>query len=108
MEEEIQVSTDDYKLPIANYKLQNYPKPFNPSTTIDFSIPEESKVELSIYNIKGQKIKSLLNGQITAGEHSIVWNGEDDEVKKVSSGVYLYKLNVDGKTEAIKKCLLLK
>ncbi len=88
--------------------LNNYPNPFNPTTTISFSIPEESKVELSIYNIKGQKIKSLLNGQITAGEHSIVWNGEDDEVKKVSSGVYLYKLNVDGKTEAIKKCLLLK
>jgi len=88
--------------------LSNYPNPFNPTTTISFSIPEESNVKLSIYNIKGQKIKSLLNDQITSGEHSIVWNGEDDSGKKVSSGVYLYKLNVNGKTEAVRKCLLLK
>ncbi|MCK5052174.1 MAG: T9SS type A sorting domain-containing protein [Candidatus Cloacimonetes bacterium] len=88
--------------------LSNYPNPFNPTTTISFSIPEESKVELSIYNIKGQKIKSLLSDQISAGEHSIVWNGEDASGKIVSSGVYLYKLNVNGKTEIVKKCLLLK
>ena len=88
--------------------LSNYPNPFNPTTTISFSIPEDSKVELSIYNIKGQKIKSLLNNQITAGEHSIIWNGEDASGEKVSSGVYLYKLNVNGKIEAVKKCLLLK
>ena len=88
--------------------LSNYPNPFNPTTTISFSIPEESKVELSVFNIKGQKIRSLLSDQITAGEHSIVWNGDDESSSFVSSGVYLYKLNVNGKTEAVKKCLLLK
>ncbi|MEA2096852.1 MAG: FlgD immunoglobulin-like domain containing protein [Candidatus Cloacimonadota bacterium] len=46
--------------------------------------------------------------QITAGEHSIVWNGKDESGKSVSSGIYLYKLNVNGKTEVVKKCLLLK
>jgi len=103
-----QVSVEKYELPLVSYHLSNYPNPFNPTTTISFSIPEESKIELSVYNIKGQKIKSLLNDQIAAGEHSTVWNGEDASGRKVGSGVYLYKLNVNGKTEAVKKCLLLK
>jgi parallel beta-helix repeat protein/predicted outer membrane repeat protein len=102
------VSTDEVLIPLVIILNQNYPNPFNPETTISFSIPEEWNVELSIYNIKGQKMKSLLNDQISAGEHSIIWNGEDDSGKIVSSGVYLYKLNVNGKTEAVKKCLLMK
>jgi hypothetical protein len=96
------------ELPIINYQLTNYPNPFNPETNIVFNLPEDGKVQLDIYNIKGQKIKSLLNNQMIPGEHSIVWNGEDSSGKKVGSGVYLYKLNVNGKTEAVKRCLLLK
>ncbi|MCK5052201.1 MAG: right-handed parallel beta-helix repeat-containing protein [Candidatus Cloacimonetes bacterium] len=87
---------------------QNFPNPFNPTTTISFSLQKNSKVELSIYNIKGQKIKSLLSNQTAVGEHSIVWDGKDASGKKVGSGIYLYKLNVNGKIEAVKKCLLLK
>ncbi|MCK5051259.1 MAG: T9SS type A sorting domain-containing protein [Candidatus Cloacimonetes bacterium] len=102
------VDVTQNQIPNTKYLLTNYPNPFNPTTTISFSIHEESEVELSIYNIKGQKIKSLLNDQLTAGEHSIVWNGEDFTGKKASSGIYFYKLNVNGKTEAVKKCLLLK
>ncbi|MBT4332649.1 MAG: T9SS type A sorting domain-containing protein [Candidatus Cloacimonetes bacterium] len=98
----------DEELVVRNWELSNYPNPFNPTTTISFSIPEETKVDLSIYNIKGQKIKSLLGDQISAGEHSIVWNGVDASGKKVGSGIYLYKLNINGKTEAVRKCLLLK
>jgi len=75
---------------------------------IVFNLPEESKVDLTIYNIRGQKIKSLLNDQIIAGEHSIVWDGEDAYGNKVGSGLYLYKLNVNNKTEIVNKCLLLK
>ena len=88
--------------------LSNYPNPFNPETNLVFNLPEESKVELYIYNIKGQKIRSLLSDQISAGKHSVIWDGEDTSGKKVGSGIYLYKLNVNGKTEAVKKCLLLK
>ena len=95
-------------MPLATTLKGNYPNPFNPTTTISFSIQNNSKIELSIFNIKGQKIRSLLNDQITAGEHSIVWNGQDASGKKVGSGVYLYKLNINGKTEAVRKCLLLK
>ncbi|NQT64781.1 MAG: T9SS type A sorting domain-containing protein [FCB group bacterium] len=99
---------ENYLTPNLNNFLTNYPNPFNPTTTIEFSIQNDSNIELSIYNIKGQKIKSLLKDQITAGEHSIVWNGKDDAGKQVSSGVYFYKLKVNDKTELVKKCLLLK
>lgn len=89
-------------------RLCNHPNPFNPSTTIEYSIQNDSKVELSIFNIKGQKVKQLVNEQISAGQRSINWNGDDDFGKSVSSGIYYYMLNVNGKIEAVKKCLLLK
>ena len=99
---------DNYELQIFNFKFNNYPNPFNPTTTINFSIQNDSKIELTIYNIRGQKVKQLVSNQLSAGQHSVVWNGVDDKSKPVSSGVYLYKLNVNGKTEAVEKCLLLK
>ncbi|KQC06202.1 MAG: hypothetical protein APR54_01880 [Candidatus Cloacimonas sp. SDB] len=92
----------------AKMELSNYPNPFNPSTVIEFSIQNDSKVELSIYNIKGQKIKTLAQNEFTKGSQSIIWNGDDKFGKPVSSGVYSYQLNVNGKTEAVRKCLLLK
>jgi len=105
---EIQVSSDENKISIISYELQNHPNPFNPLTTISFNLPEASESQLEIYNIKGQKIKTLLHDQIEAGEHSIVWNGEDAAGKKVSSGIYLYKLKVNDDKEMINKCILLK
>ena len=96
------------KLIPLEMNLSNYPNPFNPITTIEFSIQNNSKVELSIYNIKGQKIKTLANNDFTKGSHSIIWNGDDEIRNSVSSGVYFYKLSVNGKTEAVKKCILLK
>ena len=86
---------------------QNYPNPFNPSTTISFVIPDESKVELSIYNIKGQKIKTLFCDQLSLGQHSVMWDGRDDSNKPVSSGIYLYKLQTQTMTQT-RKMLLLK
>ncbi len=89
--------------------LGNYPNPFNPTTTISFSTTESTEnTELVIYNIKGQKVKQLVSDQLSAGEHSVVWDGRDENGKSVSSGIYFYKLIVDSKTEAVKKCLLLK
>ena len=88
-----------------------YPNPFNPITTISFSVAQTSSfVTLDIYNIKGQKVKTLIafpNGGLGT-RYSVIWNGDDESGKPVSSGVYFYKLNVNGKTEAVKKCLLLK
>ena len=102
------VNSDDNLIPLITKLNQNYPNPFNPTTTINYSLKENAKVSINIYNIKGQKVKKLVSDQLLAGQHKAVWNGKDDSEKKVSSGVYLYKLNVNGKTEAVKKCLLLK
>ncbi len=89
-------------------ELSNYPNPFNPNTTIEFSIQNNSPVELSIFNTKGQIVKTLAQNEFMKGSHSIIWNGDDDFGNSLSSGVYLYKLRVNDKTEAVKKCLLLK
>ncbi len=88
--------------------FNNYPNPFNPVTTIAFSLPEEGEIELCVYNVKGQKVKTLIASYFERGKHSIIWNGDDDSGKLAGSGVYFYKLNVNGKTTAVKKCLLLK
>jgi hypothetical protein len=88
--------------------ISNYPNPFNPETTIRFSIAKDSKVELNIYNIKGQRVRTLINQQYFAGEHSIVWKGEDDFGRSVGSGVYFYNLSVDGKLTSTRKCILMK
>ena len=69
---------------------QNYPNPFNPTTTIKFYIPVAQKIELSVYNILGQKIRSLVSGFQTAGTNSIVWDGKNDLGKLVGSGIYFY------------------
>ncbi len=91
-----------------NTNLSNYPNPFNPTTTISFSIQNNNKIDLSVYNIKGQKIKTLAYDEFSKGDHSIIWNGDDEVGRLVSSGVYLYKLNINSKTKAVNKCILLK
>ena len=70
----------------------NYPNPFNPETKIDFSLAKTGNAELTIYNIKGQRVKTLINDHIEAGNHSVVWNGKDGKGADVSSGVYFYRL----------------
>lgn len=91
----------------SDLALNNYPNPFNPETTISFNLPTNGKVDLAIYNIKGQKVKSLLNESLLKGNHSIVWKGSDDSGKHVASGVYFYKLTSKGSSQ-IKKMLLMK
>jgi len=93
--------------PITQIKISNYPNPFNPETKIVFNLPESGKVKLEIYNIKGQKVKQLVNDQLSARQHSVVWDGEDSNNKRVSSGIYLYRLQTPTKI-LTKKMLLLK
>lgn len=101
------VSMQPETIPQSKTYLTNYPNPFNPSTTISFSIPEESHAKLSVYNIKGQKVKQLVNELLPAGEHSAIWNGTDDNGKSVSSGIYFYKLRI-GDYEKTRKMILMK
>jgi hypothetical protein len=85
----------------------NYPNPFNPSTTIAFSIAETGNVNIQIYNVRGQLVKNLLNEDMVAGRHTAVWNGDDRYGNSVSSGIYFYRLQ-SGNSSEIKRMLLLK
>ncbi|MDP8204541.1 MAG: T9SS type A sorting domain-containing protein, partial [Candidatus Tenebribacter mawsonii] len=91
----------------AKVEITNFPNPFNPETTLFFSLPNEQKIELTIYNLKGQKVRQLAKGQFPSGNNSIVWNGKDDNGKPVGSGIYFYKLKTNEKVIS-KKMLLLK
>lgn len=92
-------------LPKVTSKI--YPNPFNPETTISFNIPKPGKVNLSIYNIKGQLVKTLLDEETSAGTHSLVWNGKDERGKSVASGIYFSKIKTDADIQT-KKMLLMK
>jgi flagellar hook assembly protein FlgD len=81
---------------------QNRPNPFNPTTEIAFSLPEASQVTLEVYNIMGQKVVTLINGYVEAGEHTVIWDGSN-----VTSGMYLYRLKA-GAVDETRKMLLLK
>jgi ligand-binding sensor domain-containing protein len=73
----------------------NYPNPFNPATTIEFVLPESGFVTMDIYTVTGQKIRSLLSENKTAGNHAVVWNGENDSGMSVSTGVYIVRLKTE-------------
>ncbi len=86
--------------------LQNYPNPFNPSTNIEFTIPRNTRVRISIYNILGEKIMDLLNEEVVEGHYKIRWNGKDVEGRNLSSGVYLIMMKTNNYQKIIKALLL--
>jgi len=94
--------------PSSNFRLSNYPNPFNPITTFSFDMPETGLVKLSVYNLKGQQVITLGNSVLENGNQKITWNGNDSTGNKVASGLYFYKLSINGKDVATNKCLLLK
>jgi len=89
-------------------QISNYPNPFNPSTTIKLDLAEPGKIELAIYNIKGQKIKTLLDAYSCKGRFEIIWRGVDENKNNVASGQYFIKLKVNGEEKTVGKCVLLK
>ncbi len=86
---------------------QNYPNPFNPETTIEYDLPRSTQVEISIYNLAGKKIKTLINQNQNAGNYRTIWDGRNDSNNLVASGVYLYMITTS-KFQKVKKCLFLK
>jgi len=93
--------TDEIKIDIKKVKLaQNYPNPFNPTTVIYYYLPDigyqPAEVELTIYNILGSKVRTLVKERQHSGEYRVTWDGKDDEGKDLSSGVYFYRLRVSG------------
>lgn len=91
----------------TSYRLAgNYPNPFNPATTIAFSLAQSSDVKLTVFNVLGQSVTTLVDGTMEAGEHNVVWNGTDANGNTVSSGVYLYRLEASNFSETKKMTLL--
>ena len=90
-----------------NALFQNFPNPFNPTTTIQYAVAKESPVELLVFNVQGQKVRTLVRDSKSVGKYSVVWDGRDDHGRLVASGVYFYRLRVGGYL-SVKKMLLLK
>jgi len=107
------VASDEYKIENVIHpggqecKISNYPNPFNPETTIRFYVQQSGNVELSIYNVRGQKVKTLTNEEMAAGEQKIVWQGTDNKGYHVSSGIYFVRLRSEAGV-AVKKIMLMK
>ncbi|HKK21712.1 MAG TPA: T9SS type A sorting domain-containing protein, partial [candidate division Zixibacteria bacterium] len=97
----------DASLPSSFTLHQNYPNPFNPETRIDFELPSNSRVTLTIYNVLGKQVSILINDNLPAGVHSVVWDGKDDRGTSVASGVYLYRIETDF-GQSTRKMMLLK
>jgi len=99
-ENTIELLPDKYEL------SQNHPNPFNPSTTIEFSIPKRNEVSLEVFNILGQKVIQLINRELPAGEYNVNWDGTDQTGEPVSAGIYLYRLKSDDFSDTKKMTLI--
>ncbi|MCM2272231.1 MAG: T9SS type A sorting domain-containing protein [candidate division Zixibacteria bacterium] len=101
------VDNDQSGLPGSFYLSQNYPNPFNPSTEIRFSLPRRSAIRLTVFNLLGQEVTTLTDGEYAAGEYRVRWNGQDTSGESVASGIYFYRLEA-GEFSRTRKMVLLK
>ncbi|RMF54336.1 MAG: T9SS C-terminal target domain-containing protein [Calditrichaeota bacterium] len=101
------ISEEEQTLPQAFVLKQNYPNPFNPVTTIEFSLPHASRITLYVYDVAGRKVKTLVNGNLPAGNHTVKWDGTNDAGQPVAGGVYLYRIQAD-RIVQVRKMLLMK
>jgi hypothetical protein len=97
------------QVPVAyrNELFQNYPNPFNPTTTVEYSVERADRVEIRIYNVRGQEVKTLVNENRPPGRYRTQWDGRSNSGSAVASGVYFYRLTI-GPYSAVKKLVLLK
>lgn len=108
LQNQFPVPNNDEDLPVIalnNSIKSTYPNPFNPETTIEFNVKSQGKAHLSVYNIKGQLVKSF--GEYRSGDHKVTWKGNDNHNNKVSSGLYLIRLNSDNDND-VRKVMLMK
>ena len=100
-------TADERMLPDQFALSQNYPNPFNPTTRINYDLPKEADVNITIYDLLGQEVKTLVNKQVKAGYHTVEWDATNSLNQKVSSGVYFYRIEAGDFTE-VKKMVLLR
>ncbi len=94
-------------VPVATALMGNYPNPFNPTTEIRFALSEPGNVRIDVYNVKGEKVRTLVNGMMDATYHTVTWNGNDDHNRTAGSGIYFYRMRA-GKFTSTKKMILMK
>ena len=94
-------------LPSKFILYKNHPNPFNPTTTIRYDLPKNELVNISVYDMKGRMVKTLVNGSQNTGHNSVKWNGTNDKNEQVAAGLYIYTLQV-GEFRQTKKMVLLK
>jgi hypothetical protein len=106
------VASGSGEVPTVYALEQNYPNPFNPYTTIKFSLPEQANVNLKIYNLLGQEVATLAEGEMPAAFHNVVWDGRNSAGAQVATGMYFYRIEATGvsgeKFNSLKKLILLK
>jgi len=85
---------------------QNYPNPFNPQTVINYRVPDFSRVDLAVFNLQGQKVRTLVNSSQSPGDYRVIWNGKDDHNRLVSNGVYVYRIKLNNRSESRKMIFL--
>ncbi len=103
----VPMTEENPAVPEYTWSLSNFPNPFNPSTTVSFSLKRDSEVRLDIYDVRGRKVRTLTDERYTAGQHQIVWDGISDDDKEMASGVYLLKLTT-GEANLLRKALMVK
>ena len=100
------VTNNNSILPKQFAVSQNYPNPFNPSTVINYALPKSSLVTIMIYNILGQEVRTLVKGELQAGNYTAQWNGDDNTGQSVASGVYIYRVTAGQYVKSLKMMLL--
>ena len=100
--------SSDNELPTVFALDQNFPNPFNPSTTIRFQLPEGAHVVLRVYDVLGREVATLVDRGLAAGQHTVVWNGTNKNGSEVPSGVYLYKLEGGNVSLPVRKMVLMR
>jgi hypothetical protein len=95
-------------IPVTTSLLQNHPNPFNPTTMIPYEVATAGHVELSIYDVTGSLVRTLVNEEKGAGRYAATWDGRDSNGSQVHTGVYFYRMTAPGYTSQAKKMLLLK
>ena len=102
-----QLNVNEISIPKEFSLINPYPNPFNPVTTLSYELPEDAKVNITIYDMIGRQVKTLVNASQTAGYKTIYWNATNDKNRPVSAGLYLYVIQA-GEFSQTKKMILLK
>jgi len=103
---DVAVDGDGKMVPHSFSLGQNRPNPFNPSTVVDYSVARKSQINISVFNILGQRVKTLVDREADAGQYQAVWDGADDNGNQVASGIYFYKMSTAGFVETRKMVLM--